>query len=90
MLRLTLGSKMTQQITFDVTYVYEDSSEGISLPVTITYGNNQFRSYAKVDTGAEFCIFSFEIGENLGIDVPSGIPKTMGSLTAHWIHLVTK
>jgi hypothetical protein len=72
---------MSHQMNFDVAYLYEDSTEGISLPITLTYGNNQIRSYAKVDTGAEFCIFSLELGENLGIDVSSGIPKTMGSLT---------
>jgi hypothetical protein len=72
---------MSHLLTFDVSYLYEDSNDGITLPVTLTYESNQIRTYAKVDTGAEFCIFSLELGENLGIDIPSGIPKSMGSLT---------
>jgi len=72
---------VSNQLSFDISYLYEDSDEGISLPITLSYRNVQVRTYAKVDTGSEFCVFSLELGEELGIDVPSGIPKRMGSLT---------
>jgi hypothetical protein len=72
---------MGHDLSFDVSYLYEESAEGISLPVTLSYKDSQIRSYAKVDTGSEYCIFSLELGENLGIDVPAGLPKSMGSLT---------
>ena len=38
-------------------------------------------TFAFVDPGSAFCIFSHEVGRNLGLKVESGIPKTMGSLT---------
>jgi hypothetical protein len=72
---------MPHDLSFDVSYLYEESADGITLPVTLSYKDNQVRTYAKVDTGAEFCIFSLEVGENLGIDVPTGMSKSMGSLT---------
>ena len=72
---------MSHSLSFDVSYLYEENDGGISLPIILSYGDSQIRTFAKVDTGADFCIFSHELGENLGIDVPSGIPKTMGSLT---------
>jgi predicted aspartyl protease len=35
---------------------------------------------AKVDTGAQFCLFSREIGERLGLDVEGGLRREMGTL----------
>lgn len=72
---------MLHTLNFDVSYTYDESDEGIAIPVTLSFNGAQIRTYAKIDTGAEYCIFSFELGENLGIDVHSGIPKRMGSLT---------
>ncbi len=49
---------MSHNLSFDVSYLYEESAEGITIPVTLSYKDSQIRTYAKVDTGAEFCIFS--------------------------------
>lgn len=55
--------------------------EGISIPVTLISEEAVYRAAAKVDPGAEVCLFSREAGEQLGLDVESGIPKLLGSLT---------
>ncbi len=72
---------MPETLTFDITYLYEDSVEGIAIPVTLISGGGIYRAAAKVDPGAEVCLFSREAGEQLGLDVESGIPKLLGSLT---------
>jgi hypothetical protein len=72
---------MPETLTFEITYLYEDSVEGISIPVMLISGGGVYRAAAKVDSGAEVCLFSREAGEQLGLDVESGIPKLLGSLT---------
>ena len=72
---------MATQLSFDVTWLYSDRADGIGIPTALIMGDNVVHTYAKMDTGAEFCIFSHEIGTKLGLDIESGLLKTMGSLT---------
>jgi hypothetical protein len=71
---------MPETLTFDITYRYEDSVEGIAIPVTLVSGNGIYRTTAKVDPGAEVCLFTNESGLQLGLDVERGIPKTLGTI----------
>jgi len=54
---------MPETLTFDISYLYEDSVEGIAIPVTLISGGGIYRAAAKVDPGAEVCLFSREAGE---------------------------
>src|ERR1051326_2831681 len=72
---------MAANLSFDVTFTYSDKADGISIPTALIFGEKIAYTYAKVDTGAEYCIISQEIGLKLGLDIESGIPKRMGSLT---------
>ena len=72
---------MPETLTFEIAYLYEDSVEGIAIPVTLISGSGIYRAAAKVDCGAEVCLFSREAGEQLGLDVANGIAKRLGSLT---------
>ncbi len=72
---------MPEQLIFDIKHVYPDNSDGITLKTVLAFGNKVVRTEAKVDCGAQFCIFSREVGLNLGLDIESGIYKLMGSLT---------
>jgi hypothetical protein len=45
---------------------------GIQVPVELALNGRTVRFPAKVDTGADFCIFQREYAEQLGIDVESG------------------
>jgi hypothetical protein len=72
---------MPTQLSFDVTFVYPDRANGITIPVVLSFGDRIVNTSAKVDPGAEFCVFSREIGEKLGLDIERGIPQPMGSLT---------
>jgi hypothetical protein len=72
---------MPTELSFDFSYLYPDQPDGITLPTALSFGGKVVHTYAKVDCGAECCIFSHEVGRRLGLDIESGIPKLMGSLT---------
>lgn len=72
---------MAFQLSFEAEFYYPDKSEGITISTALISGGNLVRTYAKVDPGSEFCVFTNEIGRDLGLDIESGIPKRMGSLT---------
>jgi hypothetical protein len=65
--------------TFEISYLYADSTEGIAIPVILVSQNGIYNTWGKVDTGAEVCLFSNEAGLRLGLDVEGGIPRTLGS-----------
>lgn len=71
---------MANQLSFAKTYRYPDNEPGITLPVILISGNLFCNASAKVDTGAEVCLFSREIAEDLGLSVEDGISLTMSSL----------
>lgn len=63
------------------------------IPVEISYKDRSVLYEVLVDSGSDFCIFDAEIGELLGIDVPSGEPHTVGGITGavetYYAHTVT-
>jgi len=69
------------QLSFDIVYQYSDKDAGISIPTGLILGDKAVHTYAHVDPGTEFCIFSNEIGLELGLDIETGLPQLMGSLT---------
>lgn len=85
------------KITLDFTELihYEDDPAGIVIEVLIENGNSKVREQAKVDPGAEVCLFKNEVGRQLGLIVEQGIPITLGTLTGsleafgHWVTLQT-
>ena len=60
---------MATQLTFTEEFSYKDDPAGIAIPVMLACGENEAFVSAKVDTGAEVCLFSHEIGLQLGIPV---------------------
>lgn len=72
---------MAVTLSFIETYTYPERRDGITIPVAVIANGLIIPTYAKVDSGSDFCIFSHEIGLALGLDVEAGIPIKMGSLT---------
>jgi len=72
---------MPTQLTLGFHHRYRDNPDGIVLPTTLTFGGAIVRTFACVDTGAAYCVFSNEVGQQLGLDIENGLPKRMGSLT---------
>lgn len=68
------------QLNFQMLYNYNRTKDGITIPVSLSQGGLLERAQAKVDTGAENCLFRREIGEALEINIESGLPKTFSTL----------
>jgi hypothetical protein len=68
---------MPRTLTFDIVYRYPENAKRITIPVTLISPYGTYRAAAKVDTGAEVCLFSNDAGLQLGLDVESGLPKTL-------------
>jgi hypothetical protein len=71
---------MEIQLTFSDEYHYREHPDGITLFVTLKYGEREIGTVAKVDTGAEVCIFSREEGVDLGLPLEQGLPLRLNSL----------
>lgn len=72
---------MPASITFAQTWQYPDSRAGITIPVLLGYGGKVVALTAKVDTGAEFCLFDRDYGERLSLKIEEGIPVVMETLS---------
>jgi len=85
---------MAHTLVFEHAIEYLDSPRnvGITIEITLIRGNRRRRIQAKIDTGAEYCIFQRDYADALDLDVTSGELITFdsagGPFTA-WGHYVT-
>jgi hypothetical protein len=63
---------MPHTLQFDVAYSYFSGPDGIWIPTFLTVGATTVECEAKVDTGAEFCLFQRELADQLGLQVEAG------------------
>ncbi len=61
------------KLSFRIKYQYKDE-RGILLPVALRYADRESDFFARVDTGASFCIFQRLHAEMVGIAVEYGAP----------------
>lgn len=72
---------MSVSITFAQIWEYSGDSAGITVPTLLGCGGRIVSSIAKVDTGAEFCLFDRGYGERLGLNIEEGLPIVMQTLS---------
>lgn len=70
---------MTHQLTFASLYDY--GTDAIIIPTILRLGNRAARADAYLDTGATFCIFKREIAGLLGLEVETGEPLRLSTVT---------
>lgn len=63
---------MDAAIAFSTQYKYDTLKIGVTVPVTLRLNGDTVDFEAKVDTGAENCIFEKIHGERLGLIIESG------------------
>ncbi len=86
---------MKYDISFDDLVRYDPGLPGISVYVELRSGNSAINVEAKIDTGAENCIFSRDCAERLGLDIETGEQQRFSTVTggflayAHRLTLVT-
>lgn len=71
---------MPTQLSFDEELTYPDDTSGITIPVLLTNGQKSLRVAAKVDTGAQVCLFAHEVGLRLGLAIEEGTPIVLSSI----------
>lgn len=86
---------MRYEIEFAVKQVYDSREVGVTIETILRRNDLSVVLNAKVDTGAEFCLFARELGEKLDIDVESGYRKNLSTLAGdlsafgHYVELET-
>jgi hypothetical protein len=74
-------------LNFEDLYEYDAGVSGITLPVELSSGAGNVKLLAKLDTGATYCVFQRERGEELGLNIEGGereeISTPMGSFIAY-------
>ena len=73
---------MAEEVRFDETYFYNTLKIGITVPVILRLNDRLVEIEAKIDTGAENCIFERRHGETLGLEIESGAEKIFSTVTA--------
>jgi len=63
---------MTYPLEFKQKFVYQENERGIFIPVTLVWGTKTTACGAKLDTGPDFCYFSREHAEEIGLQVEEG------------------
>jgi len=83
---------MAYQLSFNLHCQYDSLAGGITIEVLLRQGERVVTTAAKVDTGAQVCLFQREIAEELGIDVEKGdrlVVKTLAGSLASYGHTLT-
>ena len=72
---------------------YRNSVRRPIIPIHLRHGARELQYEALVDSGADICLFDWEVGEGLGIDIKSGIPCEVlgvsGAISMYYLHKVT-
>src|ERR1700749_4226401 len=76
---------MPYSLSFRERLDYDAGQLGITVPVVLSLGYESVKVLAKVDTGAENCIFQREYGEELGIAIETGVPKQFRTATGSFL-----
>jgi hypothetical protein len=72
------------RLSFRSEYRYKDE-RGILLPVALRYAGRETDFFARVDTGASFCIFQRLHAETIGIVVESGAPTRIATVAGGFL-----
>ncbi len=71
---------MSFQLNFSQRHQYRSLVTGHALDTVLSCGPKRIECLAKVDTGAQCCLFEREIGEYLDLEVESGMRMEMDTL----------
>jgi len=83
---------MPHPLTFDIIHRYNDSLVGIEIPTALRFSDEVVLCQAKVDPGAQVCLFKRDLGETLGLDIGTGhyieLDSIGGTIAAYGHYLV--
>jgi hypothetical protein len=64
---------MAYQLDFEKQVSFDDTGDGIVIEAEIKYSDVSVRIDARIDTGAAYSIFERHYGEELGLEIESGM-----------------
>jgi hypothetical protein len=73
------------KLGFEKILEYDLTQNGISLEVTLKLSEKSVSLTAKIDTGADHCIFERQFGEKLGLKIENGIPQRFSTATGTFL-----
>ena len=76
---------MSYQLAFTELVNYDAGQPSITVPVTLSVGEARVDCDAKIDTGSSNCIFARNLGEELGLDIESGLRLLVGTVTGNFV-----
>jgi len=76
---------MAEDVSFDKTYFYNTLESGITVPILLSLSGTAVEFEAKIDTGAENCIFERRHGETLGLQIESGSEQIFSTVTGIFV-----
>lgn len=76
---------MAETLTFAKFFQYDITKQGITLPVTLSFGGRAIDLKAKLDPGSTYCVFARFIGEHFGLTIEAGMPERIGTVTGSFM-----
>ena len=76
---------MSYQLSFTESVNYDAGQPSITVPITLGVGQARVDCDAKVDTGSSNCIFARNLGEELGLDIETGLRLLVGTVTGTFV-----
>jgi hypothetical protein len=64
---------------------YDAGQPSITVPVTLSLSETRVDCDAKIDTGSSNCIFARNLGEELGLDIETGLRLLVGTVTGNFV-----
>ena len=77
---------MPRLLEFRHTYSYPDGhlQPGITIPLKLRVNERAVSLIAKIDTGADFCLFDHHLAERLGLAVESGRKRSFQTMAGRF------
>jgi hypothetical protein len=76
---------MAFQLEFEKLLSYDVGEPGITLHATLKQKDRSLDVPVKVDTGASCCIFERRYGEQLGVEIETGMRQVFGTATGTFV-----
>lgn len=75
---------MPYPLSFRIRHAYGSSDKGVSVPVFLRMGAEMVKLFAKIDTGADYCLFERAFAEALSIDVERGTQLSFSTVAGQF------
>ncbi len=76
---------MSYHMSFATLVQYDPGQPSITVAVTLSLSQDRITCEAKIDTGASLCIFARNLGEQLGLEIESGMRQLVGTVTGTFV-----